>query len=140
MEWRPSDKRRKGVFVVCWGSCFPDKQTGNQISLWVKSGGLQCDCIDLQSARQKEENRSLAPPHMGDLSQACRWSISKSTSRCLYTLRFFPFLENTDVNGGVASNYHNARLKDANYADNIKSDLKDQTQITFSSSLNTEYW
>lgn len=50
---------------------------------------------------------------------------------------FFPFLENTDVNGGVASNYHNARLKDANDADNIKSDLKDQTQITFSSSLNT---
>lgn len=38
---------------------------------------------------------------------------------------------------GVASNYHNAILKDANDADNIKRDLKDQTQITFSSSLNT---
>lgn len=73
---------------------------------------------------------------MGDLSQARRWSISKSTSRCLYTLPFFPFLEITNVNGGVASNYNNARIKDARDADNIKSDLKDQTPIKFSRSLN----
>ncbi len=55
----------------------------------------------------------------------------------LHTSIFFSFLENTNVNGGIASNYHNARLKDANDADNIKNDFKDQTQITFSSSLNT---
>ncbi len=54
----------------------------------------------------------------------------------LHTSICFSFLENTNVNGGIASNYHNARLKDANDADNIKIDFKDQTQITFSSSLN----
>lgn len=44
-----------------------------------------------------------------------------------YTLRFFPFHRNTNVNVGVASNYHNARLKDASAVDNVKSNLKDHT-------------
>lgn len=41
-----------------------------------------------------------------------------------FTLRFH---ENTNVNGGVASNYHDARLKDAITVDRIKSNLKDHT-------------
>lgn len=75
---------------------------------------------------QDRKKRTEAWPHR-TWETYHRWSISKSTSRCLYTLPFFPFLEITNVNGGVASNYNNARIKDARDADNIKSDLKDQT-------------
>lgn len=71
---------------------------------------------------------------MGDLSQMVHFQINQSMP--LHTLIFLHFTRKRNVNGGVASNYHNARLKDASDADNIKSDLKDQTPIKFSRSLN----